>query len=90
MLLSFKHSIILDIFKNIILFYLGSEGPRGLSGIQGERGLPGKLRINLLTVLYKYRNINNFLYHILYLFLGERGLPGPDGPPGTKGKLNEN
>lgn len=34
----------------MILFYLGSEGPRGLPGIQGERGLPGKL-INLRILL---------------------------------------
>jgi len=26
-----------------------------------------------------------FLYFIVLLFLGERGLPGPDGSPGTKG-----
>lgn len=26
---------------------LGSEGPRGLAGIQGERGLPGRVENSL-------------------------------------------
>lgn len=30
----------------IFRLYLGSEGPRGLAGIQGERGLPGNLKTN--------------------------------------------
>lgn len=31
---------------------LGSEGPRGLAGIQGERGLPGNMTkyLNILIV----------------------------------------
>lgn len=33
-------------YINNILFYLGSEGPRGLTGIQGERGLPGNEKKN--------------------------------------------
>lgn len=33
------------------------------------------------NVLYKY--IINI--KLIFYFLGERGLPGPDGPPGTKG-----
>lgn len=31
-----------------ILFAVGSDGPRGLAGIQGERGLPGKKKKNIL------------------------------------------
>lgn len=34
------------IYENSIQFNLGSEGPRGLTGIQGERGIPGNIKIS--------------------------------------------
>lgn len=38
-------------FEIIFWFYLGSEGPRGLIGPQGERGLPGnKIKYNVNSV----------------------------------------
>lgn len=47
-------NIILNVWQ-YLLFVVGSDGPRGLAGIQGERGLPGdnKKKFNKLILFYK-------------------------------------